>query len=63
MQKRNFYLYIGGQPVAVNEEVYREYRRAEGQGALFYEKAENRSHKNGSGYTGNILCPQSGAVL
>ena len=29
MEKRDFYLYINGQPVPVSEEVYREYYRAE----------------------------------
>lgn len=28
MEKRDFYLYINGQPVPVSEEVYREYYRA-----------------------------------
>lgn len=35
MQNRNFYLYIGGQPVPVSEEVYQEYRRAEDKERYF----------------------------
>ena len=35
MEKRDFYLYINGQPVPVSEEVYREYYRAEDKERYF----------------------------
>lgn len=35
MQKRDFYLYIDGQPVPVSEEVYREYYHAEDKERYF----------------------------
>lgn len=38
MQKRDFYLYINGQPVQVSREVYREYYRAEDKERYFMGK-------------------------
>lgn len=35
MEKRDFYLYIDGQPIPVSEEVYREYCRAEDKERYF----------------------------
>lgn len=35
MEKRDFYLYINGQPISVSEEVYREYYRAEDKERYF----------------------------
>lgn len=43
MQEKNFYLYIGGKPVKVSEEVYREYYRGEDKERYFMGRLK-KSH-------------------
>lgn len=38
MSEKDFYLYIDGQPVKVNEEVYQEYKRAEEKERYFMKR-------------------------